>query len=65
MPKLKTNKGAAKRFRKNGSGGIKHRQGHRNHILTKKGTKRKRHLRAGKLVAAQDQRAVERMLNGS
>ncbi|HXH54683.1 MAG TPA: 50S ribosomal protein L35, partial [Gammaproteobacteria bacterium] len=39
MPKLKTNKGAAKRFKKTGSGGYKHRQSHRNHILTKKSSK--------------------------
>ncbi len=36
MPKLKSNRGAAKRFKKTGSGHIKHRQGFRNHILTKK-----------------------------
>ena len=43
MPKLKTNRGAAKRFKKTASGGYKYRQANRNHILTKKSTKRKRH----------------------
>ena len=52
MPKLKTNRGAAKRFRRNGGGGFKRRQGFRNHILTKKSTKRKRHLRAPSKVTA-------------
>jgi len=42
MPKLKTNRGAAKRFRKTASGKFKCRQSHRSHILTKKSTKRKR-----------------------
>jgi large subunit ribosomal protein L35 len=44
MPKLKTKRGAAKRFRATGGGGFKHAQSHLNHILTKKGSKRKRHL---------------------
>jgi large subunit ribosomal protein L35 len=50
MPKLKTNKSAAKRFKKTGSGGFKYRNANRNHILTKKSTKRKRHLRAMDMV---------------
>lgn len=44
MPKLKTKRGAAKRFRATGKGGFKHGQSHLNHILTKKSSKRKRHL---------------------
>ena len=44
MPKLKTSSGAAKRFKKTAKG-YKHRQSFRNHILTKKPTKRKRQLR--------------------
>ena len=43
MPKMKTNRGAAKRFRKTGKGGYKRAQSHLNHILTKKKSKRKRH----------------------
>ncbi|MBP8288777.1 MAG: 50S ribosomal protein L35, partial [Chromatiaceae bacterium] len=45
MPKIKTNRGAAKRFSFTGSGKIKRNASHRRHILTKKPTKRKRHLR--------------------
>jgi large subunit ribosomal protein L35 len=62
MPKLKTNRGAAKRFRKTGSGGYKRRQSFRNHILTKKSTKRKRHLRDAAQVAEVDVPAVRRLL---
>lgn len=45
MPKIKTNRGAAKRFRVTSSGKIKRGASHRRHILTKKDSKRKRHLR--------------------
>lgn len=62
MPKLKTHKGAAKRFRKTARGKYKRTQSHRRHILTKKSTKRKRQLRSPALVADQDQRAVKSML---
>jgi large subunit ribosomal protein L35 len=62
MPKLKTHKGAAKRFRKTARGKFKRTQSYRRHILTKKSTKRKRHLRSPALVADQDQHAVKRML---
>ena len=54
MPKMKTNRGAAKRFSRNGSGKFKHRQSHRSHILTKKSTKRKRHLRDYMTVSKAD-----------
>ena len=62
MPKLKTVKGAAKRFTRSASGKIKHRQSHRSHILTKKSTKRKRHLRTMNAVHDSDQKAVARMI---
>lgn len=62
MPKLKTSSGAAKRFKKTGKGGYKHRQAHRAHILTKKSTKRKRHLRGMEQVAKADVPLVKRML---
>ena len=62
MPKMKTNRGAAKRFRRSGSGGFKRNQSHRRHILTKKSTKRKRQLRNPSLVADVDTRMVNRML---
>ena len=45
MPKMKTNRGAAKRFKITKKGKIKHRAAYRNHILSKKSTKRKRQLR--------------------
>jgi len=62
MPKMKTNRGAAKRFRRSGSGGFKCNHSHRRHILTKKSTKRKRQLRSPNLVAEVDTRMVSRML---
>ena len=62
MPKMKTNRGAAKRFRKNGAGGFKRNQSHRRHILTKKSTKRKRHLRDDVQVHENDTRMLKRML---
>jgi len=62
MPKMKTNRGAAKRFSKNGSGGFKRGQSHHRHILTKKSTKRKRHLRDDALVHDNDKKMLKRML---
>jgi large subunit ribosomal protein L35 len=62
MPKMKTNRGAAKRFKKTASGGYKRAQSHRRHILTKKSTKRKRHLRSGELIHDSDVQSIRRML---
>jgi large subunit ribosomal protein L35 len=62
MPKLKTNRGAAKRFKKTAGGGFKHGQSHKRHILTKKSAKRIRHLRHGKMVHEADVNAISRML---
>jgi large subunit ribosomal protein L35 len=62
MPKLKTNRGAAKRFKKTASGRFKHAQGYKRHILTKKSTKRKRQLRATAIVAKVDTPALVQML---
>ncbi len=62
MPKLKTKSGAAKRFRKQSSGGIKRGSAFMRHILTKKSTKRKRQLRGGTAVHASNVRAVRAML---
>lgn len=62
MPKIKTNRGAAKRFSRTASGKLKHRQSHRSHILTKKSTKRKRHLRSIIALHDHDQKAVARLL---
>jgi large subunit ribosomal protein L35 len=62
--KLKSNRGACKRFRHTG-GGIKRRKTNRNHILTKKSQKRKRHLRSSALVREVDFKEVARLLHGS
>jgi large subunit ribosomal protein L35 len=62
MPKLKTHKGAAKRFRLTASGKIKRGHSHARHILTKKTNKRKRLLDIDALVSESDQKRVERML---
>jgi len=62
MPKMKTNSGAGKRFTRTGSGQFKRRKSHRSHILTKKDTKRKRHLREPAMVHANDQPLLKRML---
>ena len=61
MPKMKTKSGAAKRFKKTANG-YKHKQSFTSHILTKKSTKRKRHLRGCKQVAAVDVPMIARML---
>ena len=50
MPKIKTNRGAAKRFRKTGTGKVRRNKAYTSHILTKKSTKRKRDLRQSTLV---------------
>jgi large subunit ribosomal protein L35 len=62
MPKLKTHKGAAKRFRVTATGKIKRGHSHARHILTKKTNKRKRNLDIDVMVAEADQKRVERML---
>jgi large subunit ribosomal protein L35 len=61
MPKLKTNSGTRKRFRATANG-VKRRAANRNHILTKKATKRKRHLRGDTMVDASDLRSIRRLL---
>ena len=62
MPKMKTNRGAAKRFSRTGKGGFKRASSHLNHILTKKRSKRKRLLGMTKQVAKCDVPAVKKML---
>ena len=62
MPKMKTNRGAAKRFRVTGTGKVKRNQSHRRHILTKKPNKRMRHLRAAAHVHESDTAMVKRMM---
>jgi large subunit ribosomal protein L35 len=62
MPKMKTKKGAAKRFSVRGSGSIKRGQAFKRHILTKKTTKNKRHLRGAVTLHEADVKSVRRML---
>ena len=62
MPKLKTHKGAAKRFRITASGKVKRGHSHARHILTKKTTKRKRALDIDVLVSEADEKRVKNML---
>ena len=62
MPKMKTKKGAAKRFRVRGSGSIKRASAYMRHILTKKSTKRKRQLRRASAVDQTNTRAIRAML---
>jgi large subunit ribosomal protein L35 len=60
--KLKTHNGAAKRFKKTGTGKITRSAAFKRHILTSKTTKTKRHLRGSKVVTPGDARKVELML---
>ncbi len=62
MPKLKTHKGAAKRFRLTATGKVKRGHSHARHILTKKTAKRKRQLDIDSMVAEPDQKPTKRML---
>lgn len=62
MPKLKTRKSVAKRFRKTATGKIKRSKAYRGHILTKKTTKRKRALRTPGFVDRADRGRIEKML---
>ena len=62
MPKIKTNRAAAKRFKKTGTGKIVYRKSCGSHILTKKTTKRKRSLRQPRLVAKSDRKNVKLLL---
>ena len=62
MPKLKTHKGAAKRFRTTATGKVKRGHSHARHILTSKSTKRKRLLDIDALVSESDEERIKRML---
>jgi large subunit ribosomal protein L35 len=62
MPKMKTNRGAAKSFKQTGSGKIKRNKAFKLHILTSKSTKRKRNLRKATLVAKSDLKRVKSMI---
>jgi large subunit ribosomal protein L35 len=62
MPKIKTNKGALKRFKRTGTGGLARNKAFASHILTKKSRKRKRNLRKATTVDATNIKQVARLL---
>jgi large subunit ribosomal protein L35 len=62
MSKMKTHRGAAKRFRVTGTGKIRRRKAFRSHLLEKKPTKRTRRLKRGAEVTGGDRKRVERLL---
>jgi large subunit ribosomal protein L35 len=62
MPKMKTNRGAAKRFKTSGSGKIVRNKAFSSHILTKKSTKRKRNLRKSTVLDPANLKGVKRMI---
>ncbi len=62
MPKMKTNSGAKKRFKKTGSGKIKRKKAFKRHILTKKSPKRKNELGKTTLVDKADEKSVKRLI---
>lgn len=62
MPKLKTNKAAAKRFKKTGTGELKRNKAYKRHILTKKSAKRKRNLRKATMTDASNSKVMKKIL---
>ena len=62
MPKMKTHRGAAKRFRKTGTGKLKRAKAFKSHILTKKSAKRKRNLRKAGDVSVAQEKVMKKLL---
>ncbi len=62
MPKIKTNRAAAKRFRSTGTGKLVFRKSHASHILTKKTSKRKRYLRQSQIVDKSNRKEIKLLL---
>jgi large subunit ribosomal protein L35 len=62
MPKMKTHRGAAKRFKATGKGRLKHKQPYHSHILTSKSAKRKRQLRSPAYLSEAETKALKRLL---
>lgn len=62
MPKVKTSRSAAKRFKKTGTGKLKRMKAYKSHILTKKSTKRKRNLRQATITDASNVKAMKKIL---
>ena len=64
MPKMKSHRGSAKRFKRTPTGKIRRRKAFRSHILEKKSSKRKRRLQVPTTVSASDEKRIRRMLGG-
>jgi large subunit ribosomal protein L35 len=62
VPKIKTNRSAAKRFRVTGTGKIKRNKGFKRHILSSKNKKRKRHLRQATMVSAVESKNIRQLI---
>jgi large subunit ribosomal protein L35 len=62
MPKIKTKRGAAKRFKVTGTGRVRRRRAYHSHILTSKNRKKKRHLSQGAMIEKVDQAGVKRLI---
>ena len=62
MPKMKTKKSAAKRFKKTGTGKLKRNKAYKSHILTKKSAKRKRNLRKATMTDKTNEKAMNKIL---
>jgi len=62
MPKMKSHRGASKRFKKTSTGKLKRKKAYHSHILNKKSTKRKRNLRKATLVSVADEKRVKEMI---
>ncbi|NIA29167.1 MAG: 50S ribosomal protein L35 [Calditrichaeota bacterium] len=62
MPKMKSNRAAAKRFRVTGSGRVRRYKAYASHILTKKSAKRKRNLRKGGLISAAEEKRIKQII---
>lgn len=62
MPKLKTHRGAEKRFKKTGTGKLKRYKAYKSHILTKKSAKRKRNLRKGIMTDKTNEKQIKKLL---
>ena len=62
MPKVKTNRAAAKRFKKTGTGKLKRNKAYKSHILTKKTTKRKRNLRKSTIIDSTNEKNMKKVL---
>ncbi|MGA9754795.1 MAG: 50S ribosomal protein L35 [Desulfobaccales bacterium] len=62
MPKMKSHRGAAKRFKATGNGRLKHKQPYHSHILTSKSAKRKRQLRQAAYLSQAETKSLQRLL---